>query len=145
MEKLTGMAALIRDINNEREELAAGGTVEIEMLIYWHAALRAVRQAIESTIDYVQFGVGSPEGFAFDWYVASVQLNDFSADSAAVLSSDDALAMAFAIAQLKPLELSEFVYELQEWYEEFSRVFLDAQASSDFSARPESGWDHHMA
>ncbi len=129
MENLTGMAALIRDIWDEYEELDESQPEELEMLIYWHSALEAVQQAIESTIDYFQFGFGRPDRFAFDWYIASIKLNEFSADSSAVLSSDDALALSFAISQLKPLELSEFVCELQVWYEEIRELCRQAQAS----------------
>lgn len=140
MENLTGMAALIRDIWNEREDVDESQPAGIEMLIYWHSAFEAVQQAIESTIDYFQFGLGCPEGFAFDWYAASVELNSFSADTAAILSSDDALALSFAITQLTPLELSEFVYELQVWYEELNQLCRDARAS--FERSELSGSNH---
>jgi hypothetical protein len=138
MKNLSGMAALVRDIWNDREEFEKTGLSEEEMVIYWHSAFEAVRLAIESTIDYFQFGLGCPENFAFDWYVASLELNDFSAESDAILSSDEALSMAFSITQLKPMELSQFVYELQVWYQEITQLYQDVQATTDLSERFDS-------
>ncbi|MCZ4409087.1 hypothetical protein O3Q51_09720 [Cryomorphaceae bacterium 1068] len=128
MENHKGLALLIKDILKEPEAVDLPKGMAFENLLYWHSALEAVQDAIESTIDYVQFGIGCPEDFSFDWYVASTKYTDLSGDTTLRLSTDDSIAMAYGITRLSTAERAVFVTELLELWEEINQVYLEARA-----------------
>jgi hypothetical protein len=128
MENHKGLALLIKDILKEPETVDETEGSAFENLLYWHSALEAVQNAIESTIDYVQFGIGCPEDFSFDWYVASMKFTDLSGDPTLRLSTDDSIAIAFGITRLSSPERAVLINELLELWEEINQVYLDARA-----------------